>query len=1389
MRTTSQPAASARSSLATVLAAILVAVTPTARALEIAETRGDFYYDSNGELVGHRNADLPEGWERRPQSHAEQLRAMGITLPPAARALTPRTLPVKPDRVDGRRELSRDKIIVKFVDDVPVRLRQGTLRADGSPLPEVQDILARYPDATLHRVFDTEERILDENRETGQQMSGRALADLNNLYVFTFDTPSERGPDLANEFLALDLVELAYLQAPGEAPGPCADAAPATPNWDASQTYRDPAPTGLDADYAWAYHPGGNGYGTSYWVADLEWDWCFGHEDLPVFASDVLNGASGGSDPAHGTAVLGEIGACSDGFGMTGISPDVTLKMCDFDSELTWAANIQEADAWLVPGEVMLLEIHILGPNSGLTCACNCAQFEFVPVEWDLASFLAIQTATANGIIVVEAGGNGSMNLDSPIYGGWFGNDSGAILVGAGVPGSHSPECWTNYGSRIDLHGWGSGIFSTGYGDLWLGTGDCTQSYTAGFGGTSGASPMIVGAAADLQGISKAKYGITLSPAQVRLSLKINGTPQGSPISRNIGVMPNLPWAINWIEPDVVPSAVPAGWSYPILPRSSTDSNFGYAPLQAGALPGNVAGTYWNWTESNPSYSYTPTINNPRAGVVIDDAWIWFCYNTNMNPGDVQWCGNIGPDIVKGGRHTILNRADVFGEEDEWNEDNDWARQYIWSGLALTKNVPVVRSWDPPRQSTGSGPYYNSEGFSGTTASYWTAFAVLPSDASSDFDVYLNAEAPTNVPQAGFGAAVAISAASLDLSDFVIVDRNVVGPGTYYASAVNWSGFANKIVEYDSDQGVIANPGTNGPYDLGVGEIVDLHEIFLTAGVPTRIQVQWLSGNADYGLSVHQDPTGFTSKWSAVAFADNAGPAQDEWVIVDRTGWHGIAVWKRASADLNQSLAYNLITSPLMNLAPTTPFGWYGPIVPRNTTDSTPDYAPLPAVLYGNQPTTSYNIATVNQGPGDSGPAWQNHLFVDDVWYWYFLGGVFPQGFTGRWINTLQGLDPFSIVRGGRHHLRVETDAYGEQAESIEYDNRVVDWFSWSPLLLEPDAPVARSGGPLKDPAGWGPEWSCDGFSSDFRSYWTAVSVLPFAMDADYDVRVHDAYVGSKDGFNSPLTWSGDAADGAVDFAIVNYNVAGTVPDFSVLNWNATSTPFVVERSEAPVFVASPGTSSYGPYTIGNGEILDLYEVWVPAEAVGLPVHFSIASEGGDADLQLRFFDGSQPYQVKLSAWYSENSGGPGEDEHLPPITFANPGYHCLAVHKTDANDLIRTASYRLVIAVGASAVDAPQVEGAPASFSLGAPRPNPSDEETSIRFDVPARGGSFRIAVYDVNGRRVITLADGERPAGRYETTWNGRDAQGERVGSGVYFVRLEAGTVHETKRITRLQ
>jgi hypothetical protein len=285
-----------------------------------------------------------------------------------------------------------------------------------------------------------------------------------------------------------------YLQAHAEAPA-CADIAPATPLWRANQFYLDPAPAGVDAVYAWAYHPGGNGAGAGFWVMDLEWAWCFNHEDINIGVGDVVNGSVNNVNPEHGTSVLGEIGSCDNGYGTTGITSDVQLKTCDFDNAPSWGSAIGTADTWLLAGEVMLLEIHIWGGPSGIACTCNCSQFEYVPVEWDVASYNAIVTAVANGKVVVEAGGNGSMNLDNAIYGGWFNpvtHNSGAIVVGAGMPVSHSPECWTDYGSRVDVHAYGDGIYSTGYGDLWN-QASCEQDYTAVFGGTSGASPIIVG--------------------------------------------------------------------------------------------------------------------------------------------------------------------------------------------------------------------------------------------------------------------------------------------------------------------------------------------------------------------------------------------------------------------------------------------------------------------------------------------------------------------------------------------------------------------------------------------------------------------------------------------------------------------------------------------------------------------------------------------------------------------------------------------------------------------------------------------------------------------------------------------------------------------------------
>jgi hypothetical protein len=98
--------------------------------------------------------------------------------------------------------------------------------------------------------------------------------------------------------------------------------------------------------------------------------------------------------------------------------------------------------------------------------------------------------------------------------------------------------CWTNFGSRVDVHGWGEKVYSMGYGSLFGSSYGEDQYYTSTFSGTSSASPVIVGAAASAQGVAKAN-GRQLTSRQMRGVLSSNGTAQ-APDSRNIGPLPDL---------------------------------------------------------------------------------------------------------------------------------------------------------------------------------------------------------------------------------------------------------------------------------------------------------------------------------------------------------------------------------------------------------------------------------------------------------------------------------------------------------------------------------------------------------------------------------------------------------------------------------------------------------------------------------------------------------------------------------------------------------------------------------------------------------------------------------------------------------------------------------
>jgi hypothetical protein len=79
---------------------------------------------------------------------------------------------------------------------------------------------------------------------------------------------------------------------------------------------------------------------------------------------------------------------------------------------------------------------------------------------------------------------------------------------------------------------------------------------------------------------------------------------------------------------------------------------------------------------------------------------------------------------------------------------------------------------------------------------------------------------------------------------------------------------------------------------------------------------------------------------------------------------------------------------------------------------------------------------------------------------------------------------------------------------------------------------------------------------------------------------------------------------------------------------------------------------------------------------------------------------------------------------------------------------------------------------------------PNPFTRSTEIAFTLP-EAGRVRLAVYDVAGRMVSSVVDAWRPAGAFSASWDGRDASGREVATGVYFARLEVGEETVTGKV----
>ena len=508
----------------------------------------------------------------------------------------------------------KNVIQVKFHDDSAMQAKAGKLVVNNKNKQHQSLINALNASQTWHPAFSKDVSTLNQWRNKAKNKAAKnnakqSFADLTQYFYMQ----TNKGVDTAKALAQLrqsTLVEGAYPVAkPVVPPLPPDYTDSSTPGY---QRYVRAAPDGIDVDYA-TQGVGGKGAGID--ICDVEYGFNNHIDLLSITKINEPYAFFNDSYYDHGTAVLGMLKSANNLWGTTGMVAEANVYFSPVaTTNIVPIVNIQDAIAdcmsQINTGGIILIEQQMSGRNGN-----------YVPVEWDAAIYAIIQTASAMGYVVVEAAGNGGENLDHVFYQTaqpghtpfTAGNDSGAILVGAGASSwkvaSRSRLDFSTYGNTVDLQGWGQDIVTTGYGNFYDDDGDLFN-YTL-FSGTSGASPMVTAAAAIIQANYIAKNGSPALPATIKQLLINTGAAQTNTNGENIGPLPDLKAAINSLW-DISPLTAPV-----ISPSTGAFSPPLSVTIDYGSANQNSSNTHIRYTLDGSDPTIDSYIYIPEAGDTI----------------------------------------------------------------------------------------------------------------------------------------------------------------------------------------------------------------------------------------------------------------------------------------------------------------------------------------------------------------------------------------------------------------------------------------------------------------------------------------------------------------------------------------------------------------------------------------------------------------------------------------------------------------------------------------------------------------------------------------------------------------------------------------------------
>ncbi|MCP4574059.1 MAG: hypothetical protein GY838_16995 [bacterium] len=379
-------------------------------------------------------------------------------------------------------------------------------------------------------------------------------------------------------------------------------------------------------------------------------------------------------------------------------------------------------------------------------------------------------------------------------------------------------------------------------------------------------------------------------------------------------------------RPDLEPTTY-TGWHAPIVPQPHDTSALFNCPLP-DTLHGGQPLTWLNYGARNAGLASADTVS---WGLDIDGMgdmglrqFSSLAAGSSRNVRNLDRAGT--PWTIPGGRHTLTLNMDYLDDLDESVErNNDSARQYCWSPPTLPTNASVnVTGFErlPDREGGwdacdgGETLYWNCDGWrvpyippiGGNR--WWTGAAVMPPSTFVNTDLQLHTA--LSGTQDGFGPSVlAESFAGDGQIDFVLVNDRLADNVPHDVGVLD--DVDQFLTSYDlqevrSTWGGIAGPGEMGPYAMGAGRMLNLHEFLLDPG-PHLITLKDNGTGVDWGMSFYQGAEYFgkdDALEGEITWLEPDGVTERMIVNVPVSGSACLAVWKTDAGELAKEGSYSL---------------------------------------------------------------------------------------------------------------------------------------------------------------------------------------------------------------------------------------------------------------------------------------------------------------------------------------------------------------------------------------------------------------------------------------------------------------------------------------------------